>query len=79
MNHSYIQSTGAYIQNILLCATDLGVGSLWVNDILFYKDEISEYVKETDLLVSGVLLGKCRTNVDHASLTKQENFYVYRK
>lgn len=60
INHSYIQATGAFIQNILLCATSMKLGSLWVNDILYFADEIENYANNGLKLMSAVLLGHKR-------------------
>lgn len=80
LNHSYIQSSGAYIQNILLCATNLGLGSLWVNDILFFQDEIASYVGQLDRLVSCVLLGVTDiTSVKKNMTEKEPNYRVFGK
>lgn len=80
LNHSYIQSSGAYIQNILLCATNLGLGSLWVNDILFFRDEIASYVGKSDYLVSCVLLGVPNTAPKPKNITEKGlNYHVFGK
>lgn len=80
INHAYIQSSGAYIQNILLCATNLGLGSLWVNDILFFRDEITSYVGESDRLVSCVLLGVPNIDPKQKNITERErNYRVFGK
>ncbi len=57
LNHSFIQATGAFIQNILLCATDMGLGSLWVNDVLYFAAIIEKELKAESKLVSAVILG----------------------
>ena len=57
INHSYVQATGAFIQNILLCASNMKLGSLWVNDILYYADEIQNYATSDLKLMSAVLVG----------------------
>lgn len=80
LNHSYIQSSGAYIQNILLSATNLGLGSLWVNDILFFQDEIASYVGKTDRLVSCVLLGVPIVTPEQKNITEKElNYHFFEK
>ncbi len=57
INHSYVQATGAFIQNILLCASYMKFGSLWVNDILYFADEIENYTGNRLKLMSAVLVG----------------------
>ena len=80
LNHSYIQSSGAYIQNILLCATNLGLGSLWVNDILFFQDELTSYVGESSRLVSCVLLGVPNITPGQNNIVQKEsNYHIFGK
>ena len=52
-----IQSVGAAIQNIILEATSLGIGSLWICDIYFAYDRLSKYHKEYGELLAAVALG----------------------
>ena len=51
------QSIGAAIQTMLLGAQSMGLGSLWICDVLFAVDEISSYVESSDELVAAVALG----------------------
>ena len=51
-------SIGACIQNILLRATDLGLGSLWIRDTNNVKDEIEKIFNYDNLeLNSAIVLG----------------------
>lgn len=52
-------SMGAMIENMLLKATDLGLGSLWIGNILKISSQVAGYfgVDDTKHLVSAVLLG----------------------
>lgn len=52
-----IQSIGAAIQNMLLAATELGVGSLWIGHIVFAYREICRWLGEEHQLVAAVSLG----------------------
>ena len=52
-----VQAIGAAIENMLLRATDLGVDSLWVGDILAQKELIQEVYPQAGELVAGVVLG----------------------
>jgi nitroreductase len=52
-----IQSIGGMIQTMLLVAHDLGVGSLWICDVLFAYDAIREWVGRRQELVAAVSLG----------------------
>jgi len=52
-----IQSVSAAIQNMLLKACDLGLGSLWICDILYVDREVNEYL-ETDMqLLASIAFG----------------------
>ncbi len=42
-------SIGACIENMCLRATDLGVGSLWIRDIVYVADEVSSLLKHEDM------------------------------
>lgn len=53
-------SMGAMIENMLLKATDLGLGSLWIGNILKISSQVARYFELDDTklhLVSAVLLG----------------------
>jgi len=52
-----IQSIGAAVQNMLLAAIDLGVGSLWIADVLYATTELKEWLGETGQLVAAVSFG----------------------
>lgn len=51
------QAIGAAIQNMLLRATELGIGTLWVGDILSEAQFITERYFSTGELVAGIVLG----------------------
>ena len=52
-----IQSIGAAIQNMLLAATDLGIGSLWIADVLYAVTELKTWLNEEGQLVAAVSFG----------------------
>jgi len=52
-----VQSVGAAIENMLLAATDSGLGSLWIADIWDAYLEINEWLGVDDQLVAAVSLG----------------------
>jgi nitroreductase len=52
-----VQSIGAAIQNMLLAATDLGIGSLWIADVLCAVTELKTWLKEEGQLVAAVSFG----------------------
>jgi nitroreductase len=56
-------SIGAAINNICLEATNLGYGSLWINDTAYIKDEIVQlYGKPNIELISSILIGYADEN-----------------
>nr|WP_177199296.1 nitroreductase [Clostridium frigidicarnis] len=56
-NTANIQSIGASIENMLLTATDLGIGSLWICDIFFAYREICQWLGEKQQLIAAISLG----------------------
>ena len=52
-----IQSIGAAIQNMLLAALDLGVGSLWICDVFYAYEQLLEWLGEEGQMIAAVALG----------------------
>ena len=52
-----VQSVGAAIQNMLLAALELGLGSLWICDVFYAYDELCEWLGETHQMIAAVSLG----------------------
>lgn len=52
-----IQSIGAAIQNMLLAAVDLGLGSLWICDIFFGYEELCGWLGEKGQMIAAVSFG----------------------
>jgi len=52
-----VQSVGAAIENLLLAATELGLGSLWVADVWEAYPELNKWLETDQQLVSAILLG----------------------
>ena len=50
-------SIGASIENLILKAEDLGLGTLWIANTFFAYPELVEYIGTEDQLVSAVALG----------------------
>lgn len=51
-------SLGCAVEHISLKATDLGLGSLWVRDVVYTRDKIAKYVGYENLeLVTGMAIG----------------------
>jgi nitroreductase len=52
-----IQSAGAAIQNMLLAAQDLGLGSLWICDVFSAYGELQSWLGEKGEMIAAVSLG----------------------
>jgi len=52
-----VQSVGAAIENMLLAALDLGIGSLWIADVLYAVEELKTWAGEEGQLVAAVSFG----------------------
>lgn len=52
-----IQSVSASIENMLLAATEKGIGSLWVCDIYFAYQELCEWLGNDGQLIAAVAFG----------------------
>ena len=52
-----IQSVGAAIENMLLCAQDMGIGSLWICDTFSAYQELCAWLGRDSLLAAAVSLG----------------------
>jgi nitroreductase len=52
-----IQSAGAAIQNMLLTAQGLGIGSLWMCDVFYGYEEIGAWLGERGEMIAAVALG----------------------
>ncbi len=52
-----IQSIGAAIQNMLLAAQDLGLGSLWICDTLYAYEELCQWLGEEGEMIAAVSFG----------------------
>ena len=52
-----IQSISASIQNMLLAATEKGIGSLWICDIYFAYSELCEWLNSNGQLIAAIAFG----------------------
>ncbi len=52
-----LQSIGAAIQNMVLAAQDLGIGSLWICDVLYAYNELGQWLGEQSEMIAAVSLG----------------------
>lgn len=50
-------SIGAAIENMLLCATDLDLGTLWIANTCFAYNDLVNFIKEDGQLIGAVTLG----------------------
>ena len=50
-------SIGAAIENMLLKATELGLGTLWIANTCYAYNELADFIGTTDLLIGAVALG----------------------
>ena len=57
-----IQSIGAAIENMLLVATDLAIGSLWICDVFFAYREICQWLNEKNQLIAAISFGYADEN-----------------
>ena len=52
-----VQGIGAAIQNMLLAAQELGVGSLWICDVFYADEELTAWLGETHQMIAAVSFG----------------------
>lgn len=52
-----VQSVGAAIQNMLLSAQELGIGSLWICDVFYAYNKLCEWLGEKHEMIAAVSLG----------------------
>ncbi len=57
-----IQSISAAIQNMLLKAFDLGLGSLWICDILYIDREVMKYTQTNMPVITAIAFGYADEN-----------------
>lgn len=53
----HVQSVGAAIQNMLLAAQDLGIGSLWICDVFSAYEGLCNWLGEGGEMIAAVSLG----------------------
>ncbi len=52
-----IQSAGAAIQNMLLAAQEMGIGSLWICNVFYAYEELCRWLGEEGEMVAAISLG----------------------
>jgi len=73
-----IQSIGAAIENMLLTATDLGIGSLWICDIFFAYREICQWLNEENQLIAAISFGYANECPDSRPRKRLEDVVEWR-
>ncbi len=71
-----VQSVGAAIQNMILAATSLGIGSLWICDVFFAYRELCRWLGKDCQMVAALALGytnahppmRPRKNIDEVTV-----------
>ena len=56
-NSVEVQSIGAAIQTMLLAATDMGLGTLWICDVFYAYLELCAWLGETHQMIAAVAVG----------------------
>jgi nitroreductase len=59
-----VQSVGAAIQNMLLAAWDLGIGSLWICDVFYAYDELRTWLGAKGKMIAAVSFGHADESPD---------------
>lgn len=72
-------SIGAAIKNMLLEATKLGLGTLWIANLCFAYPELVECVRTSDQLVTIVAVSCLNENPDMRHRKLREDLIEYRE
>ena len=73
-----IQSIGGMVQTMLLAAEDLGLGTLWICDILYAYPLIREWLKRDEEMVTAVSLGYADISPDARPRTPWQEITEWR-
>ena len=71
-------SIGASIENMLLKATEIGLGTLWIANTCYGYKELTEYLGTTQQLVGAIALGYTDENPTQRPRKKMEDIVEYR-
>jgi nitroreductase len=52
-----VSSIGAAIQNMLLAALDLGLGTLWICDVFYAYDRLCQWLGRQDQMIAAIAIG----------------------
>lgn len=68
-----VLSIGAAVEHMLLKATELGIDSTWIGDVLFIDDEINKYLRLENMeLICGIVFGYRREDPKRKGRFKRE-------
>lgn len=73
-----IQSIGASIENMLLTATEKGIGSLWICDIFFAYPELCRWLGGDGQLIAAVAFGYPNESPDERPRMRIEDVVEWR-
>ncbi len=71
-------SIGASIENMLLTATEIGLGTLWIANTCYAYKELTEYLETTQQLVGAIALGYADENPIQRPRKQLEDIVEYR-
>ena len=71
-------SIGASIENMLLKATEIGLGTLWIANTCYAYKELTKYLKTTQQLVGAIALGYADENPTQRPRKGIEEIVEYR-
>lgn len=71
-------SIGASVENMLLTATELGYGTLWIANTCFAYEELVNYMKITGQLIGAISLGLPAENPNPRPRKSMEDVVEYR-
>ena len=71
-------SIGASIENMLLKATEIGLGTLWIANTCYAYKELTEYLETTQQLVGAIALGYADEMPTQRPRKKMEDIVEYR-
>ncbi len=66
-----VQSVGSCIQNMLLMAEEMGIGSLWICDVFSAYKELSDWLGESTEMIAALSLGMAD---EHPAARKRKSF-----
>lgn len=71
-------SIGASIENMLLKATEIGLGTLWIANTCYAYRELTEYLETTQQLVGAIALGYADEEPSQRPRKQMEDIVEYR-